>query len=83
MKEVGRAVQALTGDRLALENPLPLSMGSVNVAFKFEGREVRSIVDEKGQPWLVVKGVCDILGLDNSSHAVSRLEDKDKGGYFK
>lgn len=30
--------------------------------FDFQGNPVRTIVDEKGNPWFVAKDVCDILG---------------------
>lgn len=49
------------------------------VGHKFEDKEVRSVMDQNGEPWFVAKDVCNILGLDNSSRAISRLRDKDKG----
>ena len=32
-----------------------------------------------GEPWFVAKDVCDILGIDNPSQAVGRLDDDEKG----
>lgn len=46
--------------------------------FDYRGSKVRTIVVD-GQPWFVAKDVCDILDLGNVSHAVSRLDDDEKG----
>ena len=32
-----------------------------------------------GEPWFAAKDVCELLGLDNSRQAVSRLDDDEKG----
>lgn len=48
--------------------------------FKFEEKEVRTHVDERGEIWFVAKDVCDVLGLGNSSQATSRLREKDLSG---
>ena len=32
-----------------------------------------------GEPWLAAKDLCELLGLDNSRQAVSRLDDDEKG----
>ena len=33
----------------------------------------------KDEPWFAAKDVCELLGLDNSRQAVSRLDDDEKG----
>jgi len=43
--------------------------------FQYLSKEVRVIQDEKGEPWWVAKDVCDILGIDNVSMALSRLDE--------
>lgn len=40
--------------------------------------QVTRIVDQNGEPWWIAKDVCDVLGIDNSSQAVSRLDDDEK-----
>lgn len=40
--------------------------------------QVTRIVDLDGEPWWVAKDVCDVLGLDNSRQALSRLDDDEK-----
>lgn len=32
-----------------------------------------------GEPWFVAKDVCDVLGLDNATNAVRRLDEDEKG----
>ena len=44
------------------------------VEFTFDESLVRTIVKDGG-PWFVAKDVCEILGLDNPSMAVSRLDE--------
>ena len=44
------------------------------VEFEFDATLVRTIARE-GQAWFVAKDVCDILGIDDPSMAVDRLED--------
>lgn len=46
--------------------------------FKYEGNEIRTVVKD-GEPWFVAKDVCDVLGLGNSSEAVAKLEEEEKG----
>lgn len=42
------------------------------IPFDFNGRQVRVIVDEHGDPWFVGKDVCDFLGYVNASDAIAR-----------
>jgi len=39
----------------------------------FEGKQVR-IVEQEGDPWFVLKDVCDVLGLTNPSIVADRLD---------
>ena len=43
-----------------------------------EGASVRMQMI-KEEPWFAAKDVCELLGLDNSRQAVSRLDDDEKG----
>lgn len=47
--------------------------------FEFEGNQVRVVKDAKGNPWWVAKDLCDVLGHTNSSMALQRLDDDEKG----
>lgn len=49
------------------------------VPFDFEGRQVRVITDEQGEPWFVAADVCACLAIRNPSDALSRLDDDEKG----
>jgi|GEM_PF-3274936 len=41
-------------------------------------RDLRTIVDDKGDPWFVAKDICDRLDIRNPSDAVHCLEDYQK-----
>ena len=45
----------------------------------FHGHAVRVITDEHGEPWFVAKDVCHVLGIGNTSMALGRLDDDEKG----
>lgn len=47
--------------------------------FAFDDQLVRTHMDENGDPWFVAKDVCRILDLGNVSHAVSKLDEDEKG----
>lgn len=47
--------------------------------FDFQGTEVRTITDADGNPWFVAKDVCAVLGIKNSSDALSSLDADEKG----
>lgn len=49
------------------------------VPLDFEGRQVRVITDEQGEPWFVAADVCACLAIRNPSDALSRLDDDEKG----
>ena len=46
--------------------------------FDFEGRDVR-VVEKNGEPWWILKDVCDALEIGNSRDTASRLDKDEKG----
>jgi prophage antirepressor-like protein len=46
--------------------------------FEFNNTALRTSTLD-GEPWFVAKDVCDILNISNSSDALSRLDDDEKG----
>lgn len=46
--------------------------------FKFQKLEVRTVMI-KNEPWFVAKDVCEALSIANTSDAVERLEEDEKG----
>lgn len=48
------------------------------VPYLFESKEVRVVLDERGEPWFVAADVCAALGIANPRDAVSRLKGKER-----
>lgn len=46
---------------------------------EFEGKELRTQIDDKGQAWFVAKDVCECLGLTYISKAIKGVDDRGKG----
>lgn len=46
--------------------------------FNFNDMSLRTLTDENGGPWFVAKDACDVLGLNNVSQALTRLDDDEK-----
>lgn len=47
--------------------------------FTYEpAQNVLAILDDKGNPLFLAKDICDVLGLENSRQAVSRLDEEDR-----
>lgn len=46
--------------------------------FDYEGREVRVVKDEQGEPWFVAADVCAVLQLPETHKAVARLDEDEK-----
>lgn len=46
--------------------------------FKYNGKEVRTI-QKDGEPWWVLKDVCEVLGLSSPHKVFERLYDDEKG----
>jgi prophage antirepressor-like protein len=53
-------------------------MDTALILHNFEGRRVRTHVDEQGLPWFSAKDVCSILEIANHRDAVSKLDDDEK-----
>ena len=45
--------------------------------FSYESNEVRTVMID-GQPWWIAKDVCDVLGVDNVSQALDRIDDDER-----
>lgn len=43
--------------------------------FNHLGNNIRVMTDEQGDPWFVLKDICDALNLGNPSMAASRLDE--------
>lgn len=48
------------------------------VKFSFNGHDCPVLLDQKNEPWLVARHVCDILGLVDVSMSLQRLDDDEK-----
>ena len=46
--------------------------------FEFEGRRVRTVHGDDGEPWFVARDVAEVLGLDTA--AVGRTVEADERG---
>lgn len=46
--------------------------------FSYEGKEIRTIQKE-GEPWWVLKDVCEVLEIGNSRMVADRLDEDEKG----
>ena len=46
--------------------------------FRYQNNEVRT-VEMNGEPWFVLKDVCEVLGLGNSRMVSDRLDEDEKG----
>jgi prophage antirepressor-like protein len=40
--------------------------------FEFQSHAVRTLIDERGEPWFVGKDVCDVLGYADSRQAIQK-----------
>ena len=49
------------------------------IRLEFEQQEVRAVDGPDGEPWFVGVDVCRALAIENSRHALSRLDDDEKG----
>jgi prophage antirepressor-like protein len=47
--------------------------------FSYENREIRTVLID-GEPWLVAKDVCEVLGIQNHKDAIVSLDDDEKSG---
>lgn len=60
-----------------IEEGKEVSKSNALQVFSFEQQQVR-VVKRNGQPWWVVKDVCDVLGLSNPTEAIKSLDDDEK-----
>src|SRR5947209_7924020 len=56
-----------------LENALQL--------FSYKGNEIRTVVDEHNEIWLVAADACKALDIINVSQVTDRLDEDEKGIY--
>ena len=49
------------------------------IQYDFNGRNIRTIIGENGEPWWVVKDVCEVFGDSHYLRSVSRLDEDEKG----
>lgn len=52
-------------------------MNSSLSVFSFESREVRVVLIDD-EPWFVAKDVCDVLGIQNTTQAVGKLDEDER-----
>lgn len=45
--------------------------------FNYNGAQVRT-VEKNGEPWFVLKDVCDVLGIVNVTQAAARLDEDER-----
>jgi anti-repressor protein len=53
-------------------------MNHIPQVFKYIGNEVRTVLKDN-EIWFCAKDVCDVLEISNSRHAMSRIDDDEKG----
>ena len=46
--------------------------------FNYEENEVRTVLID-GEPWFIAGDVCNVLGIGNTSQALSYLEEDERG----
>jgi len=51
-----------------------------NLVFKFESNEVRTVIIEN-EPWFVLKDVCKVLDLGNTTMTAERLDEDEKATF--
>jgi len=61
--------------------PVPKSIDDRTCLFDFKGQKITTILDKKNSPWWIVREVCDVLGLENVTRAVSSLDDDEKNTF--
>lgn len=49
--------------------------------FNYENNEVRTVMID-GEPWFVLKDVCQVLGIVNHKNIAARLDEDEKGVYL-
>lgn len=54
-------------------------MNQLQNVFNYEGRQVRTVIGNDGEPWFVAKDICEVFGDTNYRRSVNRLDDDEKG----
>lgn len=49
------------------------------ILFQFESKQVRTLRDDKGDPWFVLEDVCTALEIKNPRNVTARLDEDQKG----
>ena len=49
--------------------------------FTYNNAQFRSITKSNGEKWFVLKDVCDILGIVNTSDVYKRLDEDERGRF--
>jgi anti-repressor protein len=52
-------------------------MNELQKLFEFRGQQLR-VVEQNNEPWFIAKDVCEILEINNSRQALSRLDEEEK-----
>lgn len=61
---------AIIANARAAPTPKGFLMSMNLVPFMFDSHEIRALVDDQGEPWLLAKGVAEALGYENTRQAV-------------
>ena len=46
--------------------------------FDFNGNNVRTVSDDQGEPWFILKDVCDVLEMTSPHKVADRLNEADR-----
>lgn len=79
VSDIGPTTAALTSANTPTENvasTVAVEAGNGLAVFQYNAKNVRTL-DMAGRRWAVAADICDILGLEQVSAAVSRLESSD------
>lgn len=52
-------------------------MNELTNVFQYESNQIRTMIQD-GEPWFVAKDVCEVLEINNTSQALSRLDEDEK-----
>lgn len=53
-------------------------MDQIQKVFDYQDKQIRTVVKD-GEPWFVAKDICDVLGLEQVSRAMDRLDSDERG----
>ena len=58
-------------------NNVTVNVNTNNQVFNFGDHQVRTVIKE-GEPWFVAKDVCEVLEIQNTTQAMSRLDEEER-----